>query len=87
MLAPLWSRPKKQNPYRGRVKALQAALGTLNDIETTRALMDTLAADLPAPGLQRAIGAVLAGAAHEKREQLAALAPIWRRVRSAKPYW
>lgn len=87
MLEPLWSKPKRQQAYRRNVKALQTALGTLNDIETTRGLLDTLAADLPAPALQRAIGAVLGGAAHEKREQLAALAPIWRHARSAKAYW
>ncbi|WP_084639764.1 CHAD domain-containing protein [Kaistia adipata] len=86
MLAPLWSKPRKQTLYRGRVKALQQALGALNDIETTRALLERFSS-MPAPGLQRAIGAVLGAAAHEKREQLAALAPIWREVRSAKPFW
>jgi triphosphatase len=87
MLESLWGKARKQRAYRSRVKALQTALGTLNDIQTTRGLLDTLAAEHPEPGLQRAIGAVLGWSEHEKRERLAALAPIWRKVRSAKPFW
>jgi triphosphatase len=87
MLGPIWGKPGKQRAYRRSVKDLQAALGALNDIETTRGLLDALAADTPAPALHRAIGAVAGWSARDKREKVEALGPLWRAFRKARPFW
>src|SRR5690606_28606251 len=73
MLGAIWGKPRKQQAYRRNVKALQAALGALNDMEATRGLLDEIVEGGPAPGLERAIGAMLGWSAREKQEQLATL--------------
>lgn len=87
MLGGVWGKSGKQRAYRRSVRDLQATLGALNDIETTRVLLEEIGTEQMAPGLNRAIGAVLGCSAREKRERLAALGSVWRAYRSARPFW
>jgi triphosphatase len=87
MLAPIWPKPARQQRYARDVAQLQAKLGRLNDLETTRGLLGDLAAADADPALHRAIGAVLGAVAQEKRERLSKLPRYWRAFRRARPFW
>ncbi|WP_201403690.1 CHAD domain-containing protein [Kaistia sp. 32K] len=86
-LGPVWPKRRKRHAYRAHVKSLQTALGALNDLRTTRRLLDQIAAETPSPAVHQAVGAVLGWSARDKREQLEALGELWRRFRSTKPFW
>jgi len=76
----------KLDRFLRRFSQLQKALGTLNDLATTRALMSTLAAGAGADA-QRALGLCTGWSAGLEQGSLTDLARCWRAVEHTDRFW
>ena len=86
LLSPLYAAQAPAKRYISRLASLQASLGRVRDIASTRILLDAIRQD-DQPALQLAIGAVAGWQARDRIAVAKTLRRRWRRFKATPAFW